>query len=913
MKAVSIIRLSTFLFIFLLLLSACNNREDILLPPNLSAADYLEGNKIESYANYLVKSANDDSYFLLDKLAIADSLLSIGDLIDFRKVQSFSSRDSLALQDNATAISNTYRFTVTRAGQQVILAARIPLGNVYTELASVTAPHFVSFSSYLQATPLQPAYYGTDRASFPLYATGEFALYDIPSTENPSLHSNPSNDLHALLQNSGGKQLAVNFPAGYCDAAGEITLSMNSALNSEELSALQQWYPNAAISTPVIILQTASPTGTETAELWLKDSAKGFFGEQWVRLAPPQAYSWQSLNADSQTDNWWQDSSGLYSFLAGSGQYFLLTPLDTQTELNIPLDGSYNQVFLQELWFDLQSMSLPNTVMNLKLSPNISTTLNDYFNGKPFTLNSNYQAFGISFLESGSQIDQLPDDAWLEFGFRTSISPTDSDRLFSLSRSTSADAITYKSPSGTYDAQHYSRTGAYVYTGINSSATYLYGSFSESETQLSFPYLKSKQYIQTSHGSVSWNDATKRGYSELQLKLSPILPSHPWLSGEPLQLSSQQAITDFCFYQGSTAQSTLPTGFNLSLPYSGTAQKLLLFNDLAYPRLKLYHSASALESDTYVLADGTMSIYPEYPGTLIAAGVAYPNPMSLRIYPTMTFVLDELRLYTYGNAEANTSALLSINKTAAPADPFNLLSTQYTLTQTSPAYTLTAADEAIYTSFQPMLFFLNTRSQNLLFYERTGTPYRLYPYSESSTYSPWHFMADGSYNGITLSYNGTYASYTEASTHSFVTRAVKGYGQDIHLSLYQAQFVLPSYFVEGAVPQNTTIKLDKLSSLPGVTGLLSAYLLQFTMPNGMSLYPNFYNVLGATQEPYIYIPISDVSAISSARLFYRNQFGQVTELTRVQSFSDNYAQEYTVLGNCFICTVPDPGIFYIIR
>jgi hypothetical protein len=897
----------------LLLISACNNREDILLPPNLSAAEYLEGNKIESYANYLVKSANDDSYFLLDKLAIADSLLNYGDVIDFRRVQSLSARDSLAVQDNAVARSKTYHLRISRNGQQLNLIGRIPLGQVYTELTTCEAPYIVNFAYYLQATEVQLTYYGSNRAYFPLFSTGEFGVYDIPATENASITFNTNTAVHAMLIGTNGKRLAVNFPASYTGAAGQITLSMGGSLSLAEQNTLQGFFPDAAISTSVISMQTATSVGTAIAELWYKDGSKSFFSEQWVCLAPPVAYSWQSTNDDTQANNWWQDSTGLYSFVAGSGKYFLLNPLDAQSDIEIPLDGTYNQVFLQQLWFDLQEINLPNTVMKVIPNPYTFGTIASYFSGKPFITHAGRKDFNIQFYEAGNPIRELPNDAWLEFGFRASLPLAGTERLFSCIREADEDIITYKTPSDTYDAQHFSRTGSYIYTGINSSATYIYGGFSEDQNEQIFPYLKSKQYIQTSKATVGWSSSVKSDYEELRVKLTPTLPSHPWLNGEPLQLTDKQAVAECYFYNANVVQSTLPAGFNLSIPYSGTADKLLLYNNLSYPRLKLYHESTAYEGDTFLLTDGSLSIYPEYPGTLIGASVTYPNPMSLRTYPTMTFVLDELRLYTYGNAAAGTSAVFSINKTAAPADPFNILTSQYTLSQTSPAYTVTTAEEADYDTFQPMLFFKRSRSRNLLFYERTGTPYRLYSYTESSSYSPWNFMIDGAYNGISLSYNGTYASYSEAAVHSNVTHTVKGFGQDIYLSLYQAQFVLPSYFMEGAVPQNTVLELKKLSSLPGTTDLLSAYQLQFTQPNGMPIYPDFYNVIGAPQEPYIYLPISDVSAISSARLFYRNQFGQITELNRVQSFGDNYAEEYTVFGNCFICTVPNTGIFYITR
>ncbi|MDD2228886.1 MAG: hypothetical protein PHY48_05710 [Candidatus Cloacimonetes bacterium] len=911
MKADLLLKLGSCLLFCLLILSGCNNREDLLLPPNLSAADYLTGNKIESYANYLVKSTNDDSYLLIDKTSIADLLLNYGDVVNFRKVQSFAARDSLVIQDGATALSATYEMEVLRSGQKISLASSQRLGMVYTKLEQSSAAYMILFSSYLSAGSIQPMYYGSKRAYFPLYSTDEFAIYDMPDTENPALNFTNTEATHALLHSSIGRQIAVNFPASYCQAAGQIELNMSNALSANELSALQNWYPNAALTSVITSLQTANPVGEELATLRMMDGGKGLFAEQWVQLAPPMAYSWQAIDPSSGAINWSLDNTGFHSFLQGSGKYFWLRPLDTQTELNIPLDGSYNQVFLQELWFDLQNMNLPNTVMNLKLNPNISTSIKDYFSGQPFTLSGEHQAFEISFTESGTALKTLPDDAWLEFGFRTTLPSTTNDRLFSLVRSSSEDVITYKSPSDTYDAQHYSRVGDYVYLGVNSSATYLYGSVSENQTQLIFPYLKSKQYIQSAHGIVSWNDSNKRGYSQLRLNLNPSLPSHSWMSGEPLTLSSAQALSSFAFYQGNDAQSTLPTGFILSIPYAGTSPNLLLFNNLAYPRLKLYHAATAYDSNTYIIDSGMLSIYPEYPGTLITAGISYPNTMNLMVYPTMTFVLDDLRFYTYGNAATGKSSLFSISKSISLADPYNLISTQYTLVSSSSAYEISTADEADFVLYQPMLFFKRSRSRNMLFYERVSNPYRLYAYSESSSFDPWHFMVDNGYNGISLAYNGSYASFTENTAHITVPYTVSSLSQDVHLSLYQAQFVLPSFFLGSSVPQKTVIKLEKLSFIPGITNLLAAYQLQFTKSDGTTLYPSFYNVLGATQEPYIYLPIEDIASIPNARLFYRNSSGQVNELTRVTSFSDNYANEFTVLGNCFICTVNNPGIFYI--
>ena len=154
----------------LILLAACNNREDLLLPPDLSAAEYLTGNTINAYADYLIKSANDDSYLYLPKTSIADSLVNYGDEIVFHQVSSFASRDSLGFQDGTTFAGSTYEFTILRGGVNLAFDLSTPLARVYTDLEPSSASYFlVNFSYYLQATPIAPSFYGSQRAFFPIF------------------------------------------------------------------------------------------------------------------------------------------------------------------------------------------------------------------------------------------------------------------------------------------------------------------------------------------------------------------------------------------------------------------------------------------------------------------------------------------------------------------------------------------------------------------------------------------------------------------------------------------------------------------------------------------------------------------------------------------------------------------------
>lgn len=901
-----------FLLPLLLALFSCNVRENLLLPPDLSPAEYLEGNQINSYSDYLVKSTNDDSYLLIYKEAIADSLLSIGDEIIFHKTTDFADRDSLALQQGATQVSGTYRFAVMRAGSEVELSARIPMAEIYTQFSSsASGLQLLSLSYYLQAASLQPVFYGESRAHFPLSSTGDYSAYRFTETENPQLSLSGSEAKYALLLDSSGAQLNVNFPGAYLQASGNVSLSLSQALTPTQQTVLGNLYPNAALSEPIIELQTASSPGSQIAILRQVNARKGSLHKEWMRISGNTLNGWPETDPDSQTPNWWQSDNTFYGFLGSAGSYFLATPLAEQTELSIPLDGGFSQVYLQDLWFDLQSLNLADTYLKVNLSPNTSQLMADYFSGSPFTLQGSSEAFGISFVQSGSQLATLPDDAFIEFGFRSALTASSQDRLFRCYRTDSQDLITYKTAASEYDGEHYVRSGANVYCGISSSATYIYGAFTEAQTKLNVPYRRATQYVQTSQAIVSWQASSKRSYGYLSLDLQPTLPQHSWLEAEPFTVANATALAKVVFYSAGKTLSTLPEGFYLHIP-TQVGQNVLLFNELSYPRLKFYLFGESFTGDTYV-SDATGSGFvPEFPGTILAADLSYANPLNLRMFPTQTFIFGEFRLYTYGTAPADSSFVLNVSRSNGLPDSFTALATQYSLTPSSSAYQVSTEHEAALKTFKPTLFFKRrSRDVNLLFYERSGLSYyRLYPYTESAAYDPWHFYIDNGYNGIDLVYHGYYQSFTDTNPHTSVTMNVNN-TMDSVLSLYQAQFIMQLFFAGTTIPEGATLGLQKLSVLPGVNNLLSAYLLSINGPGGNSLSPNFYGISEADRMPYVYIPVDDADAASTARVFYRSFTGSVIELQVVDEFSDNYANECVRVGNCFYCTVNNPGIFYV--
>jgi hypothetical protein len=161
-----------------------------------------------------------------------------------------------------------------------------------------------------------------------------------------------------LLLDGEGNQVNLNFPSTYTAAAGEISISLSPELSQGQQNVLNSIYPNAAISAPLIKLQTQNDLSSEIAILRIINTRKGALQKQWTQLNNSELLSWPENDPQGGTPNWWQDENTFYGFLKGKGTYFLLSPLESQESLDLPLDGSIDQAYLQDLWFDLNSLDL---------------------------------------------------------------------------------------------------------------------------------------------------------------------------------------------------------------------------------------------------------------------------------------------------------------------------------------------------------------------------------------------------------------------------------------------------------------------------------------------------------------------------------------------------------------------------
>ncbi|MDD2331253.1 MAG: hypothetical protein PHI68_01230, partial [Candidatus Cloacimonetes bacterium] len=610
-----------------------------------------------------------------------------------------------------------------------------------------------------------------------------------------------------------------------------------------------------------------------------------------------------------------------YSFIRGSGKYFFLSPLATQEQMLLPLDGSLNQFFVQELWFDFRAQMFPNLELKLSLRPALAKLKQDYFSGNPFQLSGSQLAYGIELYEGGSLISQLPVDYWIEFGFYAPNADPIARKLFNIYRSPNEDRLSFKTLGSEYDAAYFSFVSDYVYSGIAHSGVYLYTSASEDPLKNIIAYHKAKQSVQLSNSFLSWNDASARGFSHLLLDYSPRRGiNHPWLSGQPYTVQGYSQKLSARFHTTSQATDSIPREFFLSFASPNAPKNLYLMNsDAAYPKLKKYEASPAYTAASYVYANGYCSLFPAFGGDIFSGSLstAQPDNFPVLLYNKMSFDPGEYKIFLHSDSTLPASSILSVRKMSQLPDRYGVLSNQYALSQLSSAWRFTAPYAAFYSQFQPLIFIkelvgkVKARGTDYLFsiYDVDYT-YRLYPYPQSSYPDGYHFGYDSGYYSFYLVYDSDYCLMRDLLPHSLATTTISTTNTRKILSLYQAQFVLPEYFSGSSLPLGTQIRLQSSAEVPGIPNALVPLRLSFLNSLQQEISPAFFSDPNALEMPLIYVPYNPNSPDDAYHLWFRDLDGTVTELTEVEEFSDNWSTEFIVIGNSALCLVNNPGWFY---
>ncbi|MCK9334026.1 MAG: hypothetical protein M0Q99_01780 [Candidatus Cloacimonetes bacterium] len=891
-----------------LLLSSCNLREDVLLPPNLDPKDYVISNRIQVYADHLIRSDNDDSYLYLPKESISDSLIWYGDEISFSKEEHLLQRNTLALAEGSTKLTDSYQIRVKRNYANVSFDQAEAFGAIYTDLKHSSAlgtSTLISWEYLLEAEDISVYPYGKNRVFFEIDGTGTFALTELSDSMELVIEESDT-EVQGLLRDAE-TLLRVFIPAEFTEEMGQSVIRVSDSLEQTDLQAVQSLYSGFAMQSKVFQVSCEdSGTSSQPIIIHYTENNASKRDSQWLKLHEGRIDSWSQGE-----DTWIMQDETLISFINGAANYMLVQPMAEENTMRISLDGSYRQIFVQDIWLDLKDLNVSGVDLEITQNPSTQSIIQDYFGQKPYEYSGQLQAYQISFLSGSESLESLPNDGWLEFGFAADLSEVSSSRLMRVYRDSSKDVISYKTHAAAYDDTHFSSAESFVYTGINSTGTYLYGNITEPNGTQQISCIKDQLYLQMDRTTISYQDSNPPCTAIRLDYEASVQGDHPWLNDLPYSLTNIKSIMQIVSLGGRS--DALPQGLFLQSRVNSNMASVINFSPLAsYPKFFRYNKSNTLGHNSFLFANGMISISPAYAGFLIDGSSLYEsgNTRDLAMYPMMIFDDYDLEVYL-SSAVSMPESTLRIQKSASLSDPYQVLQNQYDLAYLSPAYSFQMLDNpSFYSSFQPYIRIKHqSRNQDLLFSVSDDDYYRIYSYPEGEAADGWHFLNSDGHYAFFLPYDAQYAIVRDMNPHT-ATQISLSTGQDGHLSLYQAQIFMPNEQIGSSIDAGSLLKLEALDSVaPGINSR-SAYRVSMMNPQGVSLSPNFFE---QTIEawPYLYIPVPDFAQNQTVGVFYRSPAGITRELNQVDSFSDFPDNEFIVVGNCVVAFIDNPGVFYI--
>lgn len=628
----------------------------------------------------------------------------------------------------------------------------------------------------------------------------------------------------------------------------------------------------------------------------------------------------------------------VYTSIIGSGDYTFSRMSVSSSSISIPFLKSSGQYFLGNkyiAWTDLPAGI--TATLDFDFTP--SSGYQNYFSGHPYTLSGASDKYRLSFYQNGTKLTNLPNSSWIEFGFSPTSYNAD-NRWIRFCESSTEDFVTYKSSAVSYDATHYSYIDGFVYASIIGSGDYIFSQMSISDAAVEIPVLKTIGEFQMDKAFIAWDNTQAKVKKKQLLKpinqkkqrtdftsvvldfTDPYAVTHPWLNGYPFKIQYPYKIMTAYFKVGNSYSSEVPPYFYLDyvIPNGYNPQNMVLFSDLNSNYTATYLTKSSVaDYEHFTQTDNRIVCYPAFGGSLIHGDITNLNSTSFdfRMYQKMSINFDQVKMWMNSVNPVGDGLNLAFNLTSAFNDPQGILSSQYNLTQTSPAYNISLANakrgsRGFFDDNQPLVYLRRNAVRNeRLFALIQDNNYRIYPYGQADVPDGWNYSVEGDYNSFYLVHNGQFATFTDNSQHSIISKTVTSGTSAMVLSLYQAEFFLPQYFFDNATPVGTRVTLENVTDLSALPSALAATKLTFlnTMNQPIPA-TNFLSGYVTTDYPLLYVPFPYANAGQDIHFYHKNAAGVTTEYTLVTAFSANALTEFKIVGNCVICFPNNPGTYF---
>ncbi len=548
------VRILFFLCIFCLLLVSCDKRHNSKLPTGISPFDYIESNIISDSTNYLVRSTNDDSYIFINKTAISSSVLKKGDYLWFSHTQSFSARDSVAIADGMSPITDALYFYVYRDSIMIPMQFNTGMVKLFTKpLSALSNVKVLRFDEkYITSDHVTGIAMDKDNAVIPVSKTGFFQYYQQGEVSTSVEFTSNGQNFYAWHPD-----FSTFLPADTQWNEKHLKFTEQSTLTSTQQTQVETVFPSFAQTDKIITYElSAAVTTTLYPEIRMwKQPAK--FTPQMVVFQPGTTSSMYSL--DTVDDLWLDQVTYKDIYLKYQGTYCFVSPLSAQNQITIPLDGTLSQLYLNRLYLDLRGVTLSNGSLNIDLS-NYSRTLPAIYNGTIFNVTDQKLPVTFSFMQNGSPLTELPDSLWIEVGISLpSGTDTSNQKWFGYHLDDSLEESLYYSLGTSYDATHYSVANQYLFFPLALSGLYFLGSDSNTSQSFTIPVIRESAIYQIRNMTISYGGAITANLSHYYLNLQPQVDlTQPIFQGKPYELSGTQAAFKAGFFKNNAWTDDVP-------------------------------------------------------------------------------------------------------------------------------------------------------------------------------------------------------------------------------------------------------------------------------------------------------------------------------------------------------------------
>ncbi|MBN2828689.1 MAG: hypothetical protein JXR56_00040, partial [Candidatus Cloacimonetes bacterium] len=558
-----------------------------------------------------------------------------------------------------------------------------------------------------------------------------------------------------------------------------------------------------------------------------------------------------------------------------------------------------------ETWINLGNLTVFNNntatgINRLDIAFNTDIPFeNSLFTGSPYNLSGSNYPIQLQLFQDSTPIELLNDEAYLEIGISENLLNIASDTpLFTVSETTEKATVDLKHSADIYDEEHYTLTNDLAYFGINSSSTVFFSDYSLSSSMIAFNLPRPLNEIESS--AFTFINTDHIGCDRINIFPEPDTDFiSDFFQGNPYSVLNPREIFRVDIFNFGSFVSELQTDeyFILEIPYNTSiydnsvvfdVQRTINTNSIFYSE----YSSKSGNQKSYQFADDFLQIPITRSSTHMLTELL-PQQANC----TFPLLVPDTKLITNGvscfsiipaylaSAFAN-NLFLHLNTSSALPNEISPVINQYDMIVTSAVYDVTLTDngntilDSLLEDINPVLEFDSDSSSDYVAFFDPDSRNRLYTYPLGTDLDGYHFTLSDIRASITGHNAGYYFSFQDNDPSSVSNFTLASLAEDVNVSLYQHQFMLPAYYLPFYFSVGNSVRLTENVNITGYNPI-TALRLDFLNNNNQQIDTSFIFDYINDENPLLYMAFPSQFVGTPLHLYFRDFQGVTTEFNFV--------------------------------